>query len=143
MALFGKDASPPRAQSPSRPEGGGARSSSLGAGITVDGTISGREDLTVEATIKGKINLEADLRIGPNANVEAYVHARNVVVEGTLTGDISADARVELTPSAKVDGNIKAPKIVVAEGAMFKGAVDMGSSDANRKREASEQKEKK
>jgi cytoskeletal protein CcmA (bactofilin family) len=27
-----------------------------------------------------------------------------------------------------VDGNIKAPKIVVAEGAKFRGAVDMGSS---------------
>lgn len=144
MALFGKDASPPRAQTPSRPEAGGVvRSSSLGAGIVVEGTISGREELTLEATVKGKINLEADLRIGPNAKVEASVHARNIVVEGTLTGDISADARVELTPSAKVDGNIKAPKIVVAEGAMFKGAVDMGSSDANRKREASEQKEKK
>ena len=39
-------------------------------------------------------------------------------------------------------GNIKAPKIVVAEGAMFRGAVDMGSSDANRKREASDPKEK-
>jgi cytoskeletal protein CcmA (bactofilin family) len=143
MALFGKDASPPRASSPSRPDAAGiVRSSSLGGGIVVEGTISGREDLAVEATVKGRINLEADLRIGPNAQVEASVHARNVVVEGTLVGDISADARVELTPSAKVDGNIKAPKIVVAEGAMFKGAVDMGSSEGKGKREASEPKEK-
>jgi len=142
MALFGKDASPPRAQTPSRPEAGGPRSSSLGVGIVVEGTISGKEDLFVEATVKGKINLESDLRVGPNAKIEAAVHARNVLVEGTLVGDISADARVELAPSAKVDGNIKAPKIVVAEGAMFRGAVDMGSADSNRKREASEQKEK-
>jgi cytoskeletal protein CcmA (bactofilin family) len=142
MALFGKDASPPRAATPSRADGSVPRNSSLGAGIVVEGTISGREDLTLEATVKGRINLESDLRIGPNAKVEAAVHARNVVVEGTLVGDISADARVELTPSAKVDGNIKAPKIVVAEGAMFKGAVDMGSTDSNRKREASDQKEK-
>lgn len=142
MALFGKDASPPRAQTPSRPETGVPRGSSLGAGIVVEGTISGREDLFLEATVKGKINLESDLRIGANARVEASVHARNVLVEGTLVGDVSADARVELAPSAKVDGNIKAPKIVVAEGAMFRGAVDMGSADGNRKREASDQKEK-
>ena len=43
------------------------------------------------------------------------------------TGDVSADEKVELVASATVDGNIKAPKIVVAEGARFRGSVDMGS----------------
>ena len=33
-----------------------------------------------------------------------------------------------LVASATVDGNIKAPKIIVAEGARFRGAVDMGSA---------------
>lgn len=142
MALFGKDQPPPRAANPPRPEVGVAKGSHLGPGIEIDGTVTGRDDLFVEAAVRGKINLESDLRVGPNARIEAVVHARNVVVEGTLVGDISADARVELTPSAKVDGNIKAPKIVVAEGAMFKGAVDMGSADAIRKSQASEPKEK-
>jgi cytoskeletal protein CcmA (bactofilin family) len=54
------------------------------------------------------------------------VHAKNVTVEGRLNGDVSADDRVELVASATVDGNIKAPKIVVAEGAKFRGSVDMG-----------------
>lgn len=142
MALFGKDQPPPRAANPSRPETNVSKGSHLGPGMEIEGTVTGRDDLFVEATVRGRINLESDLRVGPNARIEASVHARNVVVEGTLVGDISADARVELTQSAKVEGNIKAPKIVVSEGAMFKGAVDMGSSDANRKREASEPKEK-
>ncbi len=142
MALFGKDQTPPRAATPSRNDVAAPKGSHLGPGIEIDGTITGRDELFVEAKVRGKINLESDLRVGPNARVEAAVHARNVIVEGTLVGDISADARVELTASAKVDGNIKAPKIVVAEGAMFKGAVDMGSSEANKKREASEPKEK-
>ncbi|HEX8618629.1 MAG TPA: polymer-forming cytoskeletal protein, partial [Thermoanaerobaculia bacterium] len=64
---------------------------------------------------------------GTKARIDATVHARNVTVEGRLTGDISADDRVELVASATVDGNIKAPKIVVAEGAKFRGNVDMGS----------------
>ena len=51
-----------------------------------------------------------------------------MTVEGNLTGDISADDKVELVASATVDGNIKAPKIVVAEGARFRGSVDMGSA---------------
>ena len=54
--------------------------------------------------------------------------SRNVTVEGRLNGDVSADDRVELVAGSTVDGNIKAPKIVVAEGARFRGNVDMGAA---------------
>ena len=100
----------------------------FGPNVVVDGTISGSEPIIVEGTIKGRINVTNDLRIGTKGRVEATVHAKNVTVEGKLTGDVSADERVELVASATVDGNIKAPKIVVAEGARFRGAVDMGSA---------------
>jgi len=100
----------------------------FGPNVTIDGTISGSEPVLIEGTIRGKINLSGELRIGTKARVEATVHAKNVTVEGKLTGDISADDRVELVASATVDGNIKAPKIVVAEGARFRGSVDMGSA---------------
>jgi cytoskeletal protein CcmA (bactofilin family) len=96
--------------------------------VVIDGTVSGSEPVVVEGTIKGRINVTSDLRIGTKARVEATVHAKNVTVEGKLTGDVSADERVELVAGATVDGNIKAPKIVVAEGARFRGAVDMGSA---------------
>ena len=87
----------------------------------------------------GKINLSSDLQIGTQARVEATVHAKNVTVEGKVTGDISADDRLELIATATVDGNIKAPKIIVAEGAKFRGSVDMGSA---RPRENAEQTKK-
>jgi cytoskeletal protein CcmA (bactofilin family) len=99
----------------------------LGANVTIDGTISGSEPVFVEGTVRGKIQLSSDLVVGTKARVEATVHARNVIIEGRLTGDVSADDRVELIASATVDGNIKAPKIIVAEGAKFRGSVDMGS----------------
>ncbi len=99
----------------------------FGSDVTIDGTITGSEPVVVEGTVRGKINLNSDLRIGTKAKVEATVHARNVTVEGKVTGDISADDRLELVTSAAVDGNIKAPKIIVAEGAKFRGSVDMGS----------------
>jgi len=128
MALFSKD-SAPAAPAPARPsapvQAGGTF---IGPNITIDGTITGTEPIVVEGTIRGQINLQGDLRIGTKGRVEAKVHARNVTVEGKLTGDISADDRVELVASATVDGNIKAPKIVVAEGAKFRGSVDMGSA---------------
>lgn len=89
--------------------------------------MTGSEPVLLEGTVRGNINLGGDLRVGPKARVEATVHAKNVVIEGKLTGDVSADDRVELVASATVDGNLKAPKIVVAEGAKFRGSVDMGS----------------
>ncbi|HSP34162.1 MAG TPA: polymer-forming cytoskeletal protein, partial [Thermoanaerobaculia bacterium] len=131
MALFSKDQTPPpRPQPPAvtPPAAGGPATTYFGTNVTIDGTISGNEPVVVEGTVRGKINLNGDLRIGTQARVEATVHAKNVTVEGKVVGDISADDRLELVTNAAVDGNIKAPRIIVAEGAKFRGSVDMGSS---------------
>ena len=130
MALFSKDPTPAQTSRPSvpLPSGGTFNGTFIGPNITIDGTITGSEAVLIEGTVRGKIDMTADLRVGTKARVEATVHAKNVTVEGKLTGDISADERVELVASATVDGNIKAPKIVVAEGAKFRGNVDMGSA---------------
>lgn len=128
MALFSKDPAPA-----ARPETRGgttapaAGTTFLGPNVTIEGTVTGTEPMLIEGLIRGKIDLQSDLRIGTKARIEATVHGRNVTVEGLLTGDISADDRVELVATATVEGNIKAPKIVVAEGAKFRGSVDMGS----------------
>jgi cytoskeletal protein CcmA (bactofilin family) len=141
MALFGKDPAPQRTPvrvEPVVPVG----ASVIGKKLVIDGKVSGGEAVTIEGQVKGEINLDADLKVGQSARIEAKVHARNVTVEGTLIGDVSADVRVELTPSANVDGNIKAPKIVVSEGAIFKGAVDMGGTKAQPKVSSTESKER-
>src|ERR1700754_458785 len=136
MALFSKDPAP-AAPAPMRrdtpiPSNGATL---VGANVTVEGTLSGSEPGIVGGTIRGNIKLSADLRIGTKGRVEATVHARSIIIEGRVEGDISADERVELVAGSSVDGNIKAPKIIVAEGAKFRGNVDMGSA---RPRESSE-----
>jgi cytoskeletal protein CcmA (bactofilin family) len=132
MALFTKDnppavtprSIPPRAND-AQPTFDGTF---FGPKSSIEGTVSGSEPVMIEGHVKGTINLSGELRIGTQARVEAKVHARNVTIEGKVNGDISADERVELVASASVDGNIKAPKIIVAEGARFRGNVDMGSA---------------
>lgn len=127
MSLFSKDPTPatrpPARSDGAMPPGG----TFFGPNLTIDGTVTGNEPVVIEGVVRGKIDLAADLRVGTKARVEATVHARNVIIEGRVAGDISADDRVELVASATVDGNIKAPKIIVAEGAKFRGSVDMGS----------------
>jgi cytoskeletal protein CcmA (bactofilin family) len=125
MALFSTKETMPQARtaevSPSQ------AGTFFSANVTIDGTVTGSDPVLIEGTVRGKVNLTGELRIGTKARIEATVHAKNVTIEGKLTGDVSADERVELVASATVDGNIKAPKIVVAEGARFRGSVDMGS----------------
>jgi cytoskeletal protein CcmA (bactofilin family) len=135
MALFTKDSPPATAPrpAPSRASDGqpGFDGTYFGPKASIEGTVSGSEPVMIEGHVKGTIHLTGELRIGTQARVEAKVHARNVTIEGKVNGDISADERVELVASASVDGNIKAPKIIVAEGARFRGNVDMGSAKPN------------
>lgn len=129
MALFSKDPAPP-APAPVRRDtpAPAAGTTFIGANITLEGTLSGSESVIIEGTVRGNLNLTAELRVGTKARVEATVHARSIVIEGLLEGDVSADERVELVAGSSVDGNLKAPKIVVADGAKFRGNVDMGSA---------------
>lgn len=126
MAFFSDKPAPARGQA-RNDQSGLPTVTYFGPNVVVEGTLTGNEPVAIEGTVRGKINLSHDVVIGPRGRVEASVHAKTVVVEGKVTGDISADERVELVASAAVDGNIKAPKIVVAEGAKFRGSVDMGS----------------
>lgn len=133
MALFGKDPAPQKAPVRGDSAAPASQASVIGKKLVIEGKVGGSETLLIEGQVKGEINLDGELTVGPSARVEAKVHGKNVTVDGTVVGDISADVRVELRPSADVDGNIKAPKIVVAEGAVFKGAVDMGGSKTQTK----------
>jgi cytoskeletal protein CcmA (bactofilin family) len=129
MALFSKDPTPPTPQ-PARRDAPAPMSGTtiIGANITIEGTLAGSEAVVVEGGIRGHVKLSSDLRVGTKGRVEATVHARSIIIEGRVEGDISADERVELVAGSSVDGNIKSPKIVVADGARFRGNVDMGST---------------
>jgi cytoskeletal protein CcmA (bactofilin family) len=103
----------------------------IGPSVNIKGTLSGREDLTVDGKVEGKITLkEHVLTIGSNGQIQADLQAKAVIVHGKVTGNITADNKVEITSSGTVHGDIRAPRVAIADGAMFRGAVDMdlGSS---------------
>jgi len=103
----------------------------IGPNIRIQGELSGDEDLVVEGRVEGKISVTKGLRIGPQAQVNAEVKAHHVVIAGRIVGNVIATDKVEILPSGVLEGNIRAPKIAIAEGAQFKGSVDMGSKPAN------------
>ena len=102
----------------------------IGTGITIRGELFGDEDVKIEGRVEGKVKLAKNLIVGQSGIVEAEVEAENIKIGGTVTGNISAQNKVEIDPSGTMIGDIRAPKVIVAEGAHFKGNVDM---DASRK----------
>jgi cytoskeletal protein CcmA (bactofilin family) len=109
-----------------RPSPGREEVVNIGKSVYIKGELSGDEDLTIEGRVEGKIELKAhNLVIGPNGRINAEVYAKNVTVIGSVVGNISAGEIVEIRASGSVAGDIKAPRISIADGAHFKGSVDM------------------
>src|SRR3954471_11548634 len=97
----------------------------IGSSIVIDGEISGDEDLVIQGTVKGKISLKESLFVENTGVVEADIETQNVEIAGRVTGNIAATDKVELRTDCRVVGDIKAPRILIADGASFKGNVDM------------------
>lgn len=97
----------------------------IGQTIHISGEIHGEEDLIILGTVTGKIFLKESLVIEESARLEADIETRSIEVSGQVTGDIVASDRVEIRTNGQVEGNIKSPRITIADGALFKGNVDM------------------
>ncbi len=97
----------------------------IGSSIVIDGEILGEEDLTIEGTVKGKIILKENLFVEQSGVVEADIETQTVTINGQVTGNISASDKVEIRSDGRMVGDIKAPRIIIADGAVFKGNVDM------------------
>jgi cytoskeletal protein CcmA (bactofilin family) len=97
----------------------------IGAGITIEGEITTDEDVVVAGTLRGKLSAKEGVTIEHGATVEADVTGSSLVVAGALTGSVTAVERVDMQAGARVIGNVKAGRVTIADGAQFKGNVDM------------------
>lgn len=97
----------------------------IGKGIVVDGEITGTAPVTVEGTVKGRIDLDSTVIVAPSGLVEADVLSDEVEINGQVTGNVTARERAEIKTDGRMIGDIKAPRILIADGAGFKGHIDM------------------
>jgi cytoskeletal protein CcmA (bactofilin family) len=98
----------------------------IGKSVVIKGELNGSEDLTVEGQVEGKIELkEHVLTIGPNGKIKAQVFAKAVIVLGEVNGNITTTEKVDIRDGGSVDGDIVSPRVAIAEGAHFRGTVDM------------------
>ena len=97
----------------------------IGAGITIEGEISSDEDIVVQGTVRGKLDAKDGVTVEAGGVVEADITGGPLTCAGSVTGNVTSNDRVELQPGARVVGNVKATRITIADGAQFKGNVDM------------------
>ncbi len=103
----------------------------IGKSVVIKGELSGSEDLTIEGQVDGKIELRQNvLTIGPNGKIKAQVVAKTVVVEGQVQGNVTATERIDIRDKGSVEGDLSAPRVAIADGAHFRGSIDMQKGKA-------------
>jgi len=111
----------------------------IGKSVVIKGELNGSEDLTIEGQVEGKIELRQNvLTIGANGRIKAQVFAKAVIILGEVTGNVTATEKVDIRDNGSVDGDIASPRVAIAEGAHFRGAIDMqraGSKPGEKEKE--------
>ena len=106
----------------------------IGPSIQIKGELQGDEDLTIDGRVEGKIELrDHNLTIGPNGKIKADLFAKTIVIAGEVAGNAYAAERIEIAPTGRLNGDIHSPRITIADGAHFKGSVDMERAPENRR----------
>jgi cytoskeletal protein CcmA (bactofilin family) len=98
----------------------------IGKSVVIKGELNGSEDLTIEGHVEGTIQLKDHvLTIGPNGKIKAQIFAKSVIVLGEVSGNVTASDKVDIRDNGSVDGDLISPRVAIAEGAHFRGSVDM------------------
>ena len=133
MSIFRRDSS---GSSPA-PSVHSAEPSSQRRGITliapgsrIKGEVTGASELLVEGEVEGEVRIDSVVVVGAEGTVRGPIVAQTVRIMGRVIGSVHAADRVEVAASGRLEGDIAAPRIVIAEGAFFKGRVEM-SGDNN------------
>jgi cytoskeletal protein CcmA (bactofilin family) len=103
----------------------------IGKSIVVKGEITGAESLHIHGRVEGSIDLASHyVHIGPDAIVMSNITARELVVRGTLHGNTTLDDRLDIRTGGSLTGDVSAKRISIADGAHFKGRVDMRRTES-------------
>lgn len=104
----------------------------VGAQTRISGNIHGEQDLRVSGRIDGTLELSGTLFVEPEGVVVADVNADRALISGTVVGNITASDVIEIAEAGRVVGDLVAPRVIIADGAAFRGGIDMGDLDAPR-----------
>ena len=103
----------------------------IGKGITINGSIQAGEPVTIAGTVNGDVLAsDYDVTVEAGAHVEGAVMARIITVRGRSTGRLIARDLVRVQQNARVKGDVASPRIALEDGATFNGSVEPAKVDA-------------
>ena len=97
----------------------------IGPGLSVDGELTSQEEVVVHGTVRGTLTTSDAVSVGAGGVVEADVSAASLSNAGNITGNVTANERVDIQAGGRLVGDVKASRLTIADGASFKGNVDM------------------
>jgi cytoskeletal protein CcmA (bactofilin family) len=97
----------------------------IGPELTIQGDLTSEDDVRVEGRVEGRVTTRGVVEVGPGGEVTSDVTGRTVNVAGTVAASVTATERVDLLAGGRLVGDVKAPRLTIADGATFRGKVDM------------------
>lgn len=95
-------------------------------GISINGQVTGTEDLQIDGEVKGTVQLPAGrVMIGPEGRMSGNIQAREIVVRGTLKGNLRASERILVGKTGRWEGDSTSPRLAIEEGAMVHGKIEV------------------
>lgn len=94
-------------------------------GLTIDGNIESEGSLAISGTVIGRVDGKSTVETGAQSSVSSDVTGTRIAIAGTVLGNVEATERVDLLSGARLTGNVRAPRLTIADGATFRGKVDM------------------
>jgi cytoskeletal protein CcmA (bactofilin family) len=146
MPIFRRDSpgasTPPPAENRSAPPAASAKGTPaerapgskvtlVARGSRIIGTITGSTEVVIEGEVEGQVDLESHVQIGTHGRVNGNLKVRSARIAGQLVGNVAGSEVVELTATGRLEGDVAAPRVVIAEGAFFRGNIEMTKRDAS------------
>lgn len=105
----------------------------ISKGLIFNGEIKGNGSVRIEGSFSGTLDIDDEVIIGEEGRVEGNIKSKIVSVLGHLKGNITAAEKINIDTSGSIVGDIMAPRVVMAEGAVYKGRIDMDSKTTGAK----------
>jgi cytoskeletal protein CcmA (bactofilin family) len=112
------------------PSASAAGTTHIAPGAKITGQVNGTSDLVVDGELEGQVRLDSNVTIGAEGKVQGDIVARSVRIGGRVVGNVQGHEKVEILPTGRLEGDVAAPRVVLAEGAFFKGKVEMTGKPA-------------
>jgi len=108
--------------------------STICQGQSFKGFFSGDGSIFVDGGFAGNIDMpNGCVTVGAHGHVSdglsVCINAREIVVIGSIAGNIAAADRVDIRATGRLVGNVSAGRICIADGAFFKGDIDLRRID--------------